>query len=204
MEIHCSNIAKKFRNELLFTEFNYTFKPNQRYAILGPNSSGKSTLLKIIAAMLEPTEGELVIRTEKDSIEILDFYNYYSFSSPEMQLFNEFTVRDLIDFHFALKKNKVSTDQFVSICELNAYLDKVYMKLSSGLKNKIKLALALFTDTPILFLDEPCTNFDSANIEWYQKTIESYCNSQIIVVASNQEHEHGFCENKIQLNDFKK
>jgi ABC-type multidrug transport system ATPase subunit len=69
--------------------------------------------------------------------------------------------------------------------------------------NKVKLTLALFTDTPVLILDEPCTNFDHENNEWYSKIINDYCINQMIIIASNAPHEYSFCNKLINIQNFK-
>lgn len=204
MEIICSDIAKKFRKEILFSSFNYTFKEKEKYAILGFNSAGKSTLLKVVAGLIEPTKGKVKFVNNKQEVEPTDQHTYFSFASPELQLFKDLMVKDILDFHFQFKQCKLSENEFLEECGLRPFLNKQYSELSSGLKNKLKLSLALFSDTPILLLDEPCTNFDDANTQWYLHCINKYCGDQMIIVASNQEVEYSFCEKKIQLIDYKK
>ena len=199
MNISCRNIAKKFKQELLFSNVNYDFEFPQTYALLGPNSSGKSTLLKIIAGILEPSNGEMVYQGSNQE----DSHTQLAFSSPEMSLLPDYCVEDIIKFHFSFKKCKVSESDFLSVTGLQPFVNKAYTSLSSGLKNKLKLSLALFSDVPVLLLDEPCTNFDDANLAWYQKMINSYCNKQLIIIASNQETEYHFCTHKLDLKTYK-
>ena len=201
MVIRCSDIGKIYRKEHIFSGLSATFSPGERYAILGPNSSGKSTLLKVIAGLVEPSSGTL--RWEVDGKMVEAPSSYFSFCSPEMELFPDFDLGELMQFHFSLKPSKLKTEAFWDITGLRPFASKPYSQLSSGLQNKIRLSLALFTDTPVLLLDEPCTNFDSHHIAWYREMIEQHCAHQLIIVASNQEHEHSFCENRIDLNHFK-
>lgn len=204
MIIECKDIAKKYRKELLFSQFNYTFQDNNKYAILGFNSAGKSTLLKVIAGLVEPSKGEVSFDLAGNEIAETDKHEYFSFSSPELQLFKDLLVQDIVDFHFKFKQAKVELNEFWKITELKAFRNKQYSELSSGLKNKLKLSLALFSKTDVLLLDEPCTNFDEKNTTWYQECIAKYCEDQMIIVASNQAEEYAFCEKKINLIDYKK
>ncbi|MFY0643262.1 MAG: ATP-binding cassette domain-containing protein [Bacteroidia bacterium] len=199
MNIACKEIAKKFKQELLFSGFDYLFKQGESYALLGPNSSGKSTLLKMIAGVLEPSDGKV----EFEDYSLQESHSQIAFTSPEMALLADYTVQDIIDFHFSFKKCKLSLEEFVKHAELKPFLFKPYSSLSSGLKNKLKLALAIFSDVPVLLLDEPCTNFDEANVNWYRNVVGEYCNGQLIIVASNQEIEYHFCKHKINLNSYK-
>jgi ABC-type multidrug transport system ATPase subunit len=202
MDLSCTDIAKKYKREQLFSGFTYHFKQGQHYAILGPNSSGKSTLLKMLAGLVEPTAGSVEWRDGDRLIED-NHYAYYSFSSPEMDLYIDFTVTDMVDLHFSLKKCKTEQKTFWSETELELFKHKAFGELSSGLQNKIKLSLALFTETPVLLLDEPCTNFDENNTAWYHTMVQRYCDTQLIVVASNQEHEYFFCPNRVDLKHYK-
>lgn len=197
LSISCSDIAKRYVKEVLFKDFNYTFKQNGSYAILGSNSSGKSTLLKIIGKAISPTKGKVSYSLDYNT-ELL-----FSFCSPEMRLLDDFKVSELFNLHFEFKKAKMPIEQQWELAGLKSFLDKKYIELSSGLKNKVKLTLTLFSDTPALLLDEPCTNFDEENSKWYNDIITDYCSSQLIIVASNQEIEYKFCENHIHLSQFK-
>ena len=197
LRISCSDIAKKYVKEVLFKDFNYTFEQNGKYAILGSNSSGKSTLLKIIGKAISPNMGEIVYSLSQGTESLV------SFCSPEMHLLDDFTVREMFELHFNFKKAKLTKEEQWEISGLKSFLDKKYIELSSGLKNKVRLTLALFSDTPALLLDEPCTNFDEVNSKWYNEIIDNYCSSQLIIVASNQEIEYHFCKNHINLSQFK-
>ncbi len=75
---------------------------------------------------------------------------------------------------------------------------------SSGMKQRVKLAQSIFSDTPIILLDEPCTNLDITGIELYHQLIDEYCKSRLVIVSSNDEVEYKFCRQKININDYKK
>jgi ABC-type multidrug transport system ATPase subunit len=196
-QIDCIKISKRFNREILFQEFTFNFKNNNRYAILGENSSGKSTLLKIIGGVLSPTKGE--INYSSDIIQS----NQISYSSPEMDLLNDYSIQELFDFHFQFKKPKISIKEQLITSKLINHKDKKYSSLSSGITNKVKLSLAIFTGSPVLLLDEPCTNFDHENNKWYTQMIDKYCNNQLIIVASNNSYEYSFCNEQINIQHFK-
>ena len=198
MKITCNDLSKRYIKDVLFVNLNYTFEDRNKYAILGPNSSGKSTLLKIIGGAVSPTKGEVTYSTDKPPHEI------FSFTSPELELLDDYTVKEMFALHFSFRKAKMPmSEQFVH-AELEDFLHKKYSSLSSGLKNKVKLALALFTDSPILLLDEPCTNFDEHNTAWYHTMIDRFCDQQMVIVASNLQHEYSFCTEKLTLSNYKK
>ena len=197
LSITCENVAKRYVKEVLFQNFTFTFSQNNKYALLGPNSSGKSTLLKIIGGALAPTKGNVIFSRDHSA------YNAISFCSPELHLLEDFTVQETFNLHFKLKQPKISLENQWEIADLKPFLNKKYSELSSGLKNKVKLSLAIFTDTPALLLDEPCTNFDDKNIDWYNKMLEKFGQDQLIIIASNQESEYKICKEHLHLNHYK-
>jgi ABC-type multidrug transport system ATPase subunit len=195
--IVCTDIAKKFKQEVLFKQFNYTFNSGGSYAITGHNSSGKSTLLKILAGVLSPSKGNVSY-----SLKEVD-YERFSFSSPELSLLDDYSVEELFHFHFELRTPLLPISEQIKEAGLKEFTHKRFSELSSGLKNKVKLALSLFTKSPVLLLDEPCTNFDLANTKWYQNTIQKYRKNDLIIIASNNPDEYVFCNEVIHLQDYK-
>jgi len=196
-KIDCIGISKHFNRDILFREFTFNFKNNNKYAILGENSSGKSTLLKIIGGVLSPTKGE--INYSENIVES----NQISFTSPEMDLLHDYSVQELFDFHFQFKKHKITINEQLTASKLSEFKDKKYYTLSSGLMNKVNLSSAIFSDSPVLLLDEPCTNFDHENIKWYANMSKEYCDNQLIIVSSNNANEYNFCNEHINIQNFK-
>ena len=87
--------------------------------------------------------------------------------------------------------------------DMKKHENKTLRDFSSGMKQKVKLALCIYSDSPILFLDEPTSNLDNNNIEWYQQKISKVKETKIIFVASNQQYEYDFCDSTILITDFK-
>jgi ABC-type multidrug transport system ATPase subunit len=81
---------------------------------------------------------------------------------------------------------------------------QVFRYFSSGMKQRIKLLLAILSDTTILLLDEPCSNLDSNGIEWFQKMMADYAGNRIVIIASNHnEAEYSFCDSRMNMSSFK-
>jgi ABC-type multidrug transport system ATPase subunit len=72
------------------------------------------------------------------------------------------------------------------------------------MKQRVKLAQAIFSDTPFLLLDEPCTNLDEAGVKLYNQLINDYCKNRLVIVSSNDEIEYQFCNQRINIVDYKK
>jgi ABC-type multidrug transport system ATPase subunit len=71
------------------------------------------------------------------------------------------------------------------------------------MKQRLKLALAIFSETPILLLDEPCSNLDKEGYELYHHLIANYALHKLIIVGSNDPQEYTFCKQHINLMDYK-
>ena len=122
-KIDCIGISKRFNRDILFREFTFNFKNNNKYAILGENSSGKSTLLKIIGGVLSPTKGE--INYSENIVES----NQISFTSPEMDLLHDYSVQELFDFHFQFKKPKITINDQLTWAIKNLELtERLFLK----------------------------------------------------------------------------
>jgi ABC-type multidrug transport system ATPase subunit len=71
------------------------------------------------------------------------------------------------------------------------------------MKQRLKLAQAVFSDTPVLLLDEPCTNLDLEGYRLYHNLITSYCNHKMVIICSNEEAEIDFCKERLNIVDYK-
>jgi ABC-type multidrug transport system ATPase subunit len=71
------------------------------------------------------------------------------------------------------------------------------------MKQRLKLALAILSDTPYLLLDEPTTNLDTEGVQWYRQLIEQYTAGRTLVIASNVEVDFDFCEHHIDIPQYK-
>jgi len=200
------NIAKKYVREWIFRGVNYEFKSNQAYVILGSNGSGKSTLLQVISSFLTPTKGSVKYYSDNQEIAIEQMYKNYSIATPYLELPEEFSLSEVISFHRKLKPfyGDLSSEEVIHIMGLTKAKDKILSNYSSGMKQRVKLGLAILSKTDLLLIDEPSSNLDAAAIKWFQNLIQEYRKDRIIVVCSNHiKAEYEFCEHEIVMEDFK-
>lgn len=203
MEIRLDHIGRRFNKEWIFRNVDYRFVSGQKYAVLGPNGSGKSTLLSILLGSLTPSEGELQYSDPDTPVE--QVYQYLSFAGPYLDLVEEFTLAETINFHFQFKNYAQGLDAktLINILGLEKAKDKALKHFSSGMKQRTKLALACCADTPILILDEPTSNLDEQGVAWYHELMDRFANNRITVIGSNQAHEYDFCEHRLSITDYK-
>lgn len=208
MKIILNNIGKRYNSEWIFRKVDHEFTSDNNYVILGANGSGKSTLLQVIAGNLIPSEGEIELKVESSEfkVEEEDRYKHLSFASPYLELFEEFTLIESIELQSKFKPfyEGLTTQQIVELTGLEKSKDKQLKYYSSGMKQRVRLALAILSDTPLLLLDEPASNLDKNAINWYQKLIEQYSKNRLIIVASNQqEQEYSFCNKQLSVEAYK-
>jgi len=204
MKISLTNCGKRFNRDWIFRNFNYQFLSGQHYAITGPNGSGKSTLLQVIGGALVTSEGKINYEGAT-TISIDDVFRQIAIAAPYLEVVEEMTLAEFLQFHQQFKPflKGITTKHTISLAGLTAAADKQIRYYSSGMKQRVKLIQAIFSDVDCLLLDEPCTNLDTEGIQLYQQLIREYANNRTIIVSSNDIQEYGFCENIIRITDYK-
>lgn len=205
MKISLDHISKRFQKHWIFKEVSYTFSAPGAYALLGPNGSGKSTLMRIIAGMQAPSLGKVSYDVNGKTMGADAVFPYISFSAPGMEIVEELTLREFLTFHFSFKKpiQDIDIDKIITISGLNDAANKPIADYSSGMKQRVKLIQAIFSDTPALLLDEPCSNLDQNGVEQYRNWMEQYTKDRLVLIASNDVREYYFCREQLVVEDYK-
>lgn len=212
MKINLSQGGKRFNREWIFRNATIEFQQHISYAITGPNGSGKSTLIQCIAGMMQLSEGGIqyaIDNSAKDEtsmqLAIENVFGKISFCAPYLDLIEEMTLTEFLNFHSCFKKllPDISSEKIIQILELENAAQKQIRYFSSGMKQRVKLAQAVFSDTDIVLLDEPCTNLDENGILLYHHLIENYCRGRLVIVSSNDEVEYNFTTKRINIVDYK-
>ncbi|GAA4470539.1 ABC transporter ATP-binding protein [Nemorincola caseinilytica] len=204
MDISLHQVGKRFQRHRVFKDITYTFTSPGAYALLGPNGSGKSTLLRVIAGMQQPSAGK-VTHTDSNGkvVEASGVFHSISFCAPGQEIVEEFTLREFLGFHFSFKPliKGLSIEQVIDIMGLTAAADKPIYDYSSGMKQRVKLAQAIFADTPVLMLDEPCTNLDERGVGQYRQWMDTYAAGRLVLIASNDPREYYCCTHHLRVED---
>ena len=205
MNIELHNIGKRFNNDWIFRNLNLNFSNNNSYTITGSNGSGKSTLLQIILGFVLPTEGQIDYTENDNIIDTNNIFSNSSIAAPYIELIEEMTAIEFLEFHLKFKTliNTKSFEEILESVQLLKAKDKQIRFFSSGMKQRLKLAQAFFSDTNILLLDEPCSNLDQEGILLYHNLIKEYTKNRLLIICSNEEQEYSFCNINYDLNILK-
>lgn len=198
MKISLTNAGKRFNRDWIFRKLSFEFTEGKAYAITGPNGSGKSTLLQVIGGSMIASEGEV-----KYAVPEAQFFRYMSITAPYLELIEEMTAQEFLAFHAQFKPLIAPVETILTKVGLINAAHKQVRYYSSGMKQRLKLAQAIFSDVPCVLLDEPCTNLDAAGIALYQQLINEYCPDKLVIVSSNDEIEYGFCNEILKISDYK-
>ena len=184
MKIIFDQVSKSFGNQEVIKNFSFTFK-NKNYAVLGNNGSGKSTLLQLISNLIIPNSGNINYIDNNIKISNEDAIKYISFTAPYLELIEELDVDSLLKFHYKFKIPIIKNTSLIKKMGLSEYKNKKIFQLSSGIKQRLKLLLALNTKCKFTILDEPTTNLDDNGKEIYYNIYKKFKNKKSIIIASN-------------------
>lgn len=192
ISITTEGLSKRFNREWIFRNFSYQFSSGNTYAITGPNGSGKSTLLHVLWGQVPQTSGDLHYTSPSGEIPVEKVSRHIAIAAPYMDLVDEFTLREQLDFHFRLKpaRGKVSSAELLEIMYLTQARDKYIGNFSSGMKQRVKLGLAFYTAADLLFFDEPGTNLDEQAFTWYKRELAKLPEDVLTFIASNDKDEY--------------
>lgn len=207
MEIILENAGKKFSTEWILRRVDLRLTTGNGYAFVGANGSGKSTLIKLIMGQLPVNEGLIAYRRDAELIHVDDWHRYLVMAAPYLELIEEFTLLEFVAFQSRFKpfKGALSVEEFIDFAQLSHAAGKLIRHFSSGMKQRLKLAVAFQTDVPLVFLDEPTSNLDHNGIRWYQENVLRLMDTgQLVVVGSNQPEEYTFCKSLVKMADYKR
>ena len=203
--IQVQNASKRFHHEWIFKNLDLELITGDRIAITGGNGSGKSTLLKCLSGAIPLTSGAIQYQSGATQIVEEQWFRSLALATPYLELPEEFTLSEVLSFHFQFKNplQQRSNAEILEVLGLEKHKSKAISQFSSGMKQRVKLALAIFSEVPFLLLDEPTTNLDKQGVTWYLDLIQQFTQHRIVVICSNDPREFDFCEKKIALEDFK-
>ena len=201
MRVEAKELAKRYRRTWVLRNLGLKLESGQRWALTGANGSGKSTLLRILAAALRPTSGTLRWLDDDKEIPVEKVYARVSLAAPYLELIEPFTLQELLAFHAQMKPWLPGWDapRILADTGLERHADKALRDFSSGMRQRVRLALAFYTQSEMLLLDEPTSNLDAAGKSWFRDALERSAGTRLVVIASNLEEETLTCTHRLHL-----
>lgn len=204
MKILVHDVGKRYPPDWILRHVDLKLEGGKKYALTGPNGSGKSTLMKLLSGYLAPSRGRIVHYNGKFPIPPEKVYHFVAFAAPYMDLIEEFSLLEAIRFHRHFKPFRagMQDNDVLDRLRLHRESEKPLRVFSSGMKQRVKLALALFSDVPFLLLDEPTTNLDREGADWYAEEVSRLPADTLLVVASNTPADYEAFDSKIAMKDL--
>ncbi len=201
MQVTIQNLSKRYLYDWIIRNMSHTFESDSITGVNGINGSGKSTLIKMLCGFLSSSEGNISYTLEGNKIERSDVFQYMTLAAPYTDIINEYDVEEMFNFHTKFKKlrENIDTNQFLEIVKLRGNKGKQIQFYSSGMKQRLQLALALLSDSKLLLLDEPTSYLDEENKAWFYDLLFKNKNNRTIIIASNDKEDFELCGNVISL-----
>ncbi|MGF1635927.1 MAG: ATP-binding cassette domain-containing protein [Cyclobacteriaceae bacterium] len=205
MNVSLTGASKRFSREWIFREVNLNLVSGKKYAITGHNGSGKSTLLQVIASYLLLSKGEISYTIEGQKINEDEVFKHLTLTAPYLDLPDELTLNEFIHFHFSFKRIKpgLLISDLPELWQLADATNKRIKDFSTGMRQRMKLGISLFSDCPLVLLDEPATNLDENGLDWYLKAVKQMEANQLLLICSNRPEEYSFCDTILDMASFK-
>lgn len=181
--LHTHNLTKQYRNQLAVNNITLSIPRSKVYGLLGENGAGKSTMLKMIAGIIKPTDGEIIYNGKPWSRECL-FEIGALIESPPLYL-NLSASENLMVRATVLGLPVSQIPELLHLVGLDPHSKKNTRQYSTGMKQRLGIALALMNNPTLLILDEPTNGLDPTGMQELRKLICSFTQKGITVILSS-------------------
>ena len=201
MDLSIQKLSKAFNQRTIFDQLTFSIESGSRFAITGSNGSGKSTLLKILSGGLLPSSGRIQYSLRNETISEDTLYRYVHFVAPYNTVIEELSLPELFDLHhkLGLLRSYSTYKEWKSQLDYPFDPERQIKTFSSGMKQRIKLGLALLDDRPLILLDEPGSNLDVQGKAWFYGLLDQLKSDQTLIIASNEPVEINYCTTSISV-----
>ena len=199
--IALEQVSKRYGRQWVIRGLDATFSGKAVYGIRGRNGSGKSTLLRMLAGQLSPSRGSVRFSLGGTAVKPEAMYRHVSWTGPYFEIVEELSVREMLTFHFRLKpaRNGLTPAAMLERTELGPYADRALHDCSSGMRQRVLLATALYAATPVLLLDEPTVTFDAPATAWFHGELATFGADRLVIIASNDPADLRTCATLVDL-----
>jgi ABC-type multidrug transport system ATPase subunit len=190
--LEVDKLGRRFGPRWIFRGLCFQLSRGDRLAVLGTNGSGKSTLLKVISGLLPATEGEVKLPCS-------DPRRCLGFSALEQSLYANLTVREHLELAAELRGVDGRVSSLLKQINLEYAADTHAGKLSTGMKARLKMALAIQAEPDVLLLDEPGASLDEEGRSLVEQIVEEQSARGCVLFASNDPAERRLANLELKL-----
>ena len=189
MKLEIRHVTKRYRDKMAAADVSLTLTAGV-WGLLGANSAGKTTLMRMLAGILRPTEGQILC----DGVEIgalgAAYREKLGYLPQEFGFYPEFTVQDYLEYMAALKglpraEAARQIDALLERVSLAEVRRKKIVKLSGGMKRRVGIAQALLNDPEILILDEPTAGLDPGERVRFRNLLSEFAQDRIVLISTH-------------------
>lgn len=202
ISLEVENLSKKYTGKTVLKALSFTHTQGV-LGISGANGSGKSTLLKCLAKLLKPTDGTIRWVDQGKELDQSVVVNQLGFAAPYLNLYDELTVFENIEFLANLSNPSQTQESIRELLNRTHILElqhKLFKALSTGQRQRVKLAASLVKEPSILLLDEPGSNLDKDGHQLVAELVQSEAKKNtLVIIASNDANEMALCDQVISL-----
>ena len=202
-KLSVKNLAKRFGALKVFSDINFELETGGSVAVVGPNGSGKTTLMMTLLAGLRPSKGEIVYQQDDRTLTDDEVRNYTSLVSPYLNLYDNLSAEENMKFFATVSGRNITgkrIDEMLNRVGLEGRGMNLVREYSSGMKQRLKYAVAILKEPPFLFLDEPTSNLDDDGKKIVRGIVEEYRDRSIIVIATNEQEEYDLAGQLCRVN----
>ncbi len=196
------NLSKRFGQRTVFSGINLDLNSGDSVAITGSNGAGKTTLIKLLVRIVRPSSGHVAYLDNGSALDEDALRSRVSFVSPYLNLYDQLSGEENLNFFTSVRGGNITGKEIESLLNKVGLAQRgldLVATYSTGMKQRLKYALALSNDPKFLFLDEPMSALDDSGKDIVKRIIDEYRNNCIIVLATNEKEEYALGRQQCQI-----
>lgn len=189
MELEIRNISKYYKDKKAVDQVSLTLTPGV-WGLLGANGAGKTSLMRMIAGIVQPTSGEIFYDGLPINVLKGKYREIFGYLPQEFGFYPEFTVNSYLEYVASLKglsrgESKRKIAGLLERLTLSEVKKKKIVKLSGGMKRRVGIAQALLNDPQVLILDEPTSGLDPGERIRFRNLLSEFANDRIVLISTH-------------------
>ncbi len=195
-------LSKSYNRTPIFTDLSFEHTDGI-LGVSGANGSGKSTLLRCLAYLTRAQKGSFKWLDKEIEIPKDEIKKTIGYAAPYINLYDELTVYENLEFLLqtaGLPTQLTHINSLIDQVQMKDHRKKLFKSLSTGQRQRVKIAAALIRKPDVIFLDEPGSNLDKAGHELIKKIVNMQkAKNKLVIIASNDPKEIKLCDQVIKL-----